>query len=108
MLAQANLHLFFCVQSSNRRKRELLAMDVFSLIGSSKVLCVETGELHPIILDIGNCMFNKILLHVHNTSKGNREGEKSPCLIRRQFLYQNCSDKLQKLEMPILDNRSPW
>ena len=57
LLAQANLQLFFLSQSSNRKRRELLAVNVFSLIGCSEMVTVES-----IILNIGNCMFNRILL----------------------------------------------
>jgi hypothetical protein len=81
-------------------------MDVFSLIGSSKVLCVESFIQSSLTLEIA-CLIKFYCMSIIQ-ARGIEKGKKSPCLIRRQFLYQNCSDKLQKLEMPILDNRSPW
>lgn len=53
----ANLHLLFCLQDSNGKRREFLAMDVFSLIG-----CPEMVSVESFILNIVNCMFKRILL----------------------------------------------
>lgn len=66
LLAQANLHIFFCLQSSTGKRRELLVVNVFSLIECSEMVAVES-----FILNIGNCMFNRILSMIQQLYNGN-------------------------------------